>query len=287
MQKNGQRYIVCMTIEIPKPLISATFRRRPCYHFKYIGQSFHMSPERPHRIFLLILATMGLFNCYPSGVQAQTTEQVREIRNYFDRSYGSDYNLLNGRRYYLYYSSNSHPFLFSDQSLPGDLILGGIPYHGVPINYDLYQQELLLQYISQSGETRHVILNMEQVDEFVLDRKVFHKISLEGRDRGYAQVLRADDLGFYIFFSKKLNETPSMNTTPYHYTKLAKHIYLEREGTAEPVGSRGSFLQQFDPGDRQAIKQYMRQHHIRLKKASDDALTGLLRFCDQMEGEGP
>ncbi|MGW8314936.1 MAG: hypothetical protein ACWGNV_04990 [Bacteroidales bacterium] len=246
-----------------------------------------MNPERPHRIFLLILATMGSVIFFPSVARAQNTEQVRDIRNYFDRSYGSDYNLLNGRRYYLYYSSNSHPFLSSEQSQPGDLILGGIPYHGVPINYDLYQQELLLQYISQSGETRQVILNSEQVDEFVLEGKVFRKISFEGRDRGYAQVIRADELEFYIFYSKKLNYTPSMNTTPYHYTKLAKHIYLERDGTAEPVGSRGTFLQQFDPGNRQAIKQYMKQQRIRLKKASDDALTGLLRFCDQLEGEGP
>jgi hypothetical protein len=160
-------------------------------------------------------------------------------------------------------------------------------YHGVPINYDLYQQEVILQYISHSGETRYVILNNEQVEEFVLDQKVFRKIFLEGRDGGYGQVLRANELGLYIFFNKKLNETPSMNTTPYHYTKLSKRFYLEINGSTVQVGSRGSFIKQFEPDNRKEIRQYMRQHHIRLKKASDDALRGLLQFCGRKEGAQP
>lgn len=246
-----------------------------------------MHSETPHRINLLILATMVASVFIPSEIYAQPAEKVQEIRNYFDRSYGSDFNLLNGRRYYLYYSSNSHPFLTTDQSRPGELILDGMAYHGVPINYDLYQQEVILQYISHSGETRYVILNSEQVQEFVLDQKIFRNISLEGRDLGYGQVLRANELGFYIFFNKKLNETPSMNTTPYHYTKLSKRFYLEMNGSTAQVGSRGSFIQQFAPGDRKAIRQYMRQHHIRLNKASDEALRGLLQFCGRKEGAQP
>ena len=245
-----------------------------------------MLPDKPHRIFLLILASALLANGCPVPVMAQTTEQVQEIRAYFDRSYGSDFNLLNGRQYYLYYSSNSHPFLHTDQSRPGDLVLGGISYHGVPLNYDLYQQEVILQYISHSGETRHIILNRELVDEFLLDNKLFCEVSLEGRDPGYAQVIRGDGLSFYVFFIKKLNYTPSMNTTPYHYTRLARRIFLERNGKAALVHSRGSFLQQFEPEIRPTIRVYMRQQHIRLKKASDAALTGLLHFCSQLEETG-
>lgn len=252
-----------------------------------MGRIFSMHPEKPHRNVLLILAMIAPLFCFPSSLVAQTAEQVREIRATFDRSYGSDYNLLNGRQYYLYYSSNSHPFLYSDQSRPGDLILGGISYQGVPLNYDLYQQEVILQYISHSGESRHVILNSEMVEEFVLVNKVFRKVALEGRDPGYAQVIGSGGLRFYVFFSKKMNEIPSMNTTPYHYTRLARHIFLERKGSATPVSSRGSFLQQFEPGIRQDIKQYMRQQHIRLRKASDAVLTGLLQFCSQMEETGP
>lgn len=246
-----------------------------------------MVPDNAHRIFLLIFASVSLAYGYPVPVMAQTPEQVTEARAYFDRSYGSDYNLLNGRQYYLYYSSNSHPFLHTDQSRPGDLVLGGMSYRGVPINYDLYQQEVILQYISHSGETRHVILNRELVDEFVLDNKLFREVTLEGRDPGYAQVIREDGLRFYIFYTKKLNETPSMNTTPYHYTRLARHIYLDREGKVAPVRSRGSFLKQFESGFHQSIRQYMRQQHLRFRKISDAALTGLLRFCNQLEETGP
>ncbi len=246
-----------------------------------------MYPQITHRKILLILALFIYALGIPSGAWAQTEEQVREARAYFDRLYGSDFNLLNGRRYYLYYSSNSHPFLETEQSRPGDLVLGGISYRGVPINYDLYQQVVILQYISHSGETRHVILNRELVDGFVLDQKVFSKVPLVGKDRGYTQVIRAGRLGFYIDYSKKLNYTPSVNTTPYHYTKLARRLYLDREGAVLPVGSRGSFVQAFEPGSRQAIRQFMRQQHIRLRSASDGALTLLLQFCNQMEEQAP
>jgi len=258
-----------------------------CDDFSYIRPLFPMYPQKAHRKILLLLVVFMPALLVPAGAWAQDEEDVREARAYFDRLYGSDFNLLNGRRYYLYYSSNSHPFLESEQSRPGDLVLGGISYHGVPINYDLYQQVVILQYISQSGETRHVILNRELVDGFVLNQKVFRKIPLEGGEHGYTQVIREGGLGFYIEYSKKLNYTPSVNTTPYHYTRLARKLYLDRGGKVLAVGSRGSFLQAFDPGIRQAIHQYMRQEHIRLRSASDGALSLLLHFCNQMEEEAP
>lgn len=246
-----------------------------------------MPPSNYHRFVraaLLVFLQVFLFHSFASG---QSPEQFFLARAYFDRTYGSDYNLLNGRQYYLYYSSNSHPFLNTEQSLPGGLVIRGMSYQGVPINYDLFQQEVILQYITSSGETRHVILNRELVDEFILDDRVFRSVQVDGRQDGYAQVIEAGGLSFYIFYIKKLNYTPSTNTTPYHYTRASKRIYLDTGEHVSPVSSRNSFLQLFEPGQLANIKQFMRRGNLRLKKATDAELKALLDYCSQLDGGKP
>jgi hypothetical protein len=238
-----------------------------------------------HRSCLLTVFLVMAFILLPMRAGAQTPEQFSQVMNRMNQSYGSDYNLLNGRQYYLVYSSDSEPYLISGQSQPGRLVIRGVVYDGVPINYDLYQQVVILQFIGLGGEIRYLALNRELVDEFVLNGQLFRKVSFDGVEESYAQVIPAGTLRFLITYKKDLNFSPSALATPYHYSKTKKRIFLQSSGSMDPVGSRSSFLGHFNESERPRVKQYMKNERIRIHRASDSQLQALLEYCDQ-HGEG-
>jgi len=236
---------------------------------------------RPLRMAILLVMLMTLL---PRWSGAQTSEQVALARISFDQTYGSDYNLLNGRQYYQIYSSDSDPYLNAGLSRPGKVVIQGVTYEGILINYDLYQQVVILQYIGYGGEIRYLTMNRELVDEFELDGQLFRKAVFEGTGESYAQVIPSETRRFLITFRKELNFSPSSLATPYHYGKQKKRIFLEASGTKYPVGSRSSFLKTFDENERPAVMQYLKREKIRFHRATDSKLLGLLQYCDQLEG---
>ena len=219
---------------------------------------------------------------FGQGEEAFNQEKAR-----FDRTYGSDYNLLNGRQYFLLYSNTSDPFLNGELAWPGRLVLNGVEYEGVPINYDLYQQAVILQFQSFTGEIRYLVLNREAVDEFALYGKLFRKVALPGEDEKYVQVIEYGDARFVISWKKNMNYTASMGTAHYNYTKASRRIYLEVGGGIHPAGTKSAFLEALDESRRTPVKQFMRKERIRIGRASDRQLLQLLEFCDQTEEGGP
>jgi len=209
-----------------------------------------------------------------------------EVKQRYDVIHGSDYNLLNGRQYYLLYSNTSHPFLNTELARTGKVVLSGVVYDGIPINYDLYQQVVILQYISNTGEIRYLVLNKEFLEEFRLDGKVFRKAGPPGEEE-YAQVIEAGTLRLLIFWNRNMHYTASMNQTPYRYSDPSKKIFLEKNGVLQPVNSGSSFLSHFSEAQKSAVRQYMRQERIRIKRASDLQLQKLLEYSARLEEGGP
>jgi hypothetical protein len=219
-------------------------------------------------------------------LSGQDEVQFRQAKERFERTYGSDHNLLNGRQYYLLYSNTSHPFLEDESARPGRLILNGVVYEGVPINYDLYQQAVVLQYISHAGETRYLELNRECLEEFRMGGKVFRKVAVQGDEEQYAQVIQAGTLRFIILWKKNMNYKASMNQTPYRYTNVSKRLFFEGNGMIQRVASRSSFLKLFDDAQRSSVRLYLKQEGIRFRKAYDLELQKLLDYCNQLDSSG-
>ena len=126
-------------------------------------------------IYLTLLLAL-LFTPIKAQLESDREEEYHQAKSRFNRSYGSDFNLLNGRQYYLLYSSVSHPFLYSDEYRPESLRLKGVPYEGIPINYDIYKQQLILRYSNYSGEAKHIVINEEFIDGFTLNNKEFQRL---------------------------------------------------------------------------------------------------------------
>lgn len=242
-----------------------------------------MPSDFNHRIWLIyaLLAIQVIWA--PLLTFGQNEEEILQVKERYDRTFGSDYNLLNGRQYSLLLSNTSHPFLSGELARPGRLVLNGTEYEGVLINYDLYQQAVILRFISHTGEIRYLVLNREAVDAFSLDGKVFRNIAFQGKEEQYMQVIEAEEKRFIISWNKNMNYSASMNQTPYNYSRPSRRIFLECGGEVHPVGSRSDFLDLFEEPHRAVIRQYLRKERIRFRSATDLQMSQLLEFCNQTE----
>jgi hypothetical protein len=243
-----------------------------------------MSSGMCHRYYFIFCLNAWLITGLDAQVEPVSEKEFYETINYFEFASGPDYNLLNGRREEIPYSALSHPYFNSELCRPGSIRLHGEIYSGIPINYNIHDQEVVLQYHSNTGLTRKIVLNQGFIDEFLLDGKTFRKMSFPSTGTRFFQVVCSGDLACYFYWEKKLFKTSSSFNTPYSYSKQSRLIYLYKTGQLYLIGNRSSFTGLFDQAQRIEIEHFLRQEKIRFRKISEEQMNRLIDFCKSLDG---
>ena len=233
---------------------------------------------------MLCLITF-LFTPLNAQENDQFVKDFYQIKDYYVRSYGADYNLLNGRKYYLLYSNVSDPFFNSDQFRKGDLLINGVFYEGILINYDIYIQQVILQYTNHSGRAEQLILTGETIDEFILDGKTFRRLSFPETGTRFFQIVNSGEISCLISWNKTLVYSPGSNTTLYNFTSQSRTAYLLADGQLKSFRYRSSFTQLFDKSLRKEIRRYCRRQQVYLREASDESLRELVNYCISLNNQ--
>jgi len=205
-----------------------------------------------------------------------------ELKELFDQVNGPDYTLLNGRQYEVLNSGNTHPFFKTEQYRPGSVVLEGEAYEGVTINYDIHDQQLILQYPVNSGQDLQIVLNRESIDRFQIDGLTFRRMPFPESGSAFFQVLYPGDLSCFLLWKKTLIRSTVSGTTRYTYSKQSREVYLQREGQLFQVKNASSFTGMFDDAYQKEIKAFLRREKIRFRDASEKELLELMNFCSNL-----
>lgn len=238
-------------------------------------------------VLIFLLSTLSLNFFLNKALSAQpayvSEKEFYELKENFDHLNGPDYNLLNGRQYYPLFSGISHPYFNTDRYRPGSLLLNGEAYDSVTINYDIFDQQVILQYpVNISDQNIKVVLNRELIDHFKIDGKTFRKMSFPETGSSFFQVVSSGDLSCFLHWEKRLNRSTYSGNTSYNYSKQSREIYLQKEGQLYVVRSRSSFTGMFDEAYQKEIKGFLRREKIRFRNASDAKLGELMNFCIEL-----
>ena len=239
-------------------------------------------------LYLLSILSLNFFlNKALSAQHIYVSEKgFYELKENFDHLNGPDYNLLNGRQYNLLNSGKSHPFYNTDRYRPGSLLVNGEAYDSVTINYDIFDQQLTLQYPSNSGQDLKVVLNRKMIDHFQIDGKTFRKMSFPETGSSFFQVVSSGNMSCFLLWEKTLYRSTVSGNTSYKYSKQSREVYLQREGRLYVVRSRSSFTSNYDEAYRKEIKEFLRREKIRFRNASDEKLGELMNFCVELIHSG-
>jgi len=233
-------------------------------------------------IYLLSILSLNFFlNKALSAQHIYVSEEgFYQLKENFDYLNGPDYNLLNGRLYEHPNSGTSHPYLNTDRYRPGSLLLNGEAYDSVTINYDIVDQQVILQYHSSiSGRNIEIALNTELIDHFKIDGLTFRKMPFPETGSSFFQVVCSGDISCSLLWEKRLISSTTFGNTSYKYSKQSREIYLQREGRLYVIRSRSSFTDIFDEAYQEEIKGFLRREKIRFRNASDEKLGDLVNFC--------
>ncbi len=209
----------------------------------------------------------------------QYVRDFYELKEYYDNSYIADYNLWNGRRYLRPYSNSiGHPFFNSENFREGSLRINGTLYEDVLINYDITNQQVILQQTGHSNSTDQIILTRESIDEFSLDGRLFRQMSFPETGTGFFQIVSSGEISCYFTWRKEATITSTQKRS-YSFTPQIRKAYLVVSGQLNSFRSLSSFINIIGEQYKKEIRQYRRQHKFYLRSASDKEMKQLIDYC--------
>lgn len=225
--------------------------------------------------------------CFSDSLSAQkpgyTDAVFNEWKEFFDQSYGADFELVNGIKYvYPFFNPSDHPFLGEDRFYTGYAVINGRQYPDIKIKYDICIQRIILNHAFYSGEKEQIILNNEFIDAFELDGKLFRKYSFPETGTKFLQVIESGELCCLYFWEKKFNDLPASIRNANSFSPLKKKTYLLLNKKIWPFNTKRSFLKIFPKEHQKQINQFIRTNKIWLKEAPDNMMFQLINYCDKL-----
>jgi len=200
-----------------------------------------------------------------------------------DRVYGLDPTLYNGKKYsyFLPPGTDGHQYLQSPDYFVGGVTIKEEYFGDITLNYDIYNQQLLLRYANENGAFNIIEVSKAWLKGFSLDNMHFEYLDL-GDGLKFYQVLGDGKIKILFHWKKDLKLDVGATSTNFAFTKAFRSDYILLEGKLFPYRNKRSLIKVFGPEKKQDIKSYLRKNRIRLKKASDQDMTGLINYIDTL-----
>lgn len=201
--------------------------------------------------------------------------------NLEDRVYGLDQLLCNGKKYLFYPESsvNGNQFLFSPVFIEGDVIINGKKFVNLNLNYDIYNQQLLLRYSDKRGTITIIEISKAWMEGFHLGKLTFECMNQESGSPIY-QVLGNGPARIVYKWRKNLGVEPGKENLAF--TRASKESFVLSGGNYDPFRNKRSLIAIFDPSHKREIKNYIHKNKIRVKKAPDPVMTDLINFIGNL-----
>jgi len=199
-----------------------------------------------------------------------------------DTVYGLDQTVCNGKKYaYASPSIYGHQYLFSPAYGEGSITVRGKCFYPVTVNYDLLNQQLLLQCQDASGSLNIVEVSKAWLNGFSMGTLNFELLRIESAHRFY-QVLGHGPVRILYYWRKELALQTTIGTSVMSFTPPIRDAYVLIEGKLKPFISNRSLVRLFDPRHKTEIRTYLRKNKIKVKNASDRAMAEMITFIDNL-----
>lgn len=206
-------------------------------------------------------------------------------QNNIDSIYGLDPLLHNGRNYSfsLSYETVGHPFIHTKNYEPGYIVIRDEKFENILLNYDIYNQEVILKYQDIHGANNLIKLSKAWLRMFYLRNNEFVLMKTEDGQQGFFKVIGSESLKVLYSWQKKMSLSNVAGKSNYQFSEPVKTMYLFKNEEFFRFRNNKSFLAYFDPGKRDSIKKYLTENGINVKRVSDENMLNLITFCSHIE----
>lgn len=201
-----------------------------------------------------------------------------------DRVYGLDPLLYNGKKYtyFLPPGTLGNQFLLSTDYFTGEVTIRGKTFAGMILNYDIYNQQLLLEYADEKGSFNIIEISKAWLESFNLGNLKFRCLSFENDPRFY-QVLGDGPFFIMYYWRKDLKLDATFGAQNFTFTPAMKKKYVLIGDKLRPYSNKRSLISLFDQRHKPEINNYMQLNKIKIKKASNETMNNLINYISNLE----
>ena len=219
--------------------------------------------------------------CLAQEGKAGDPDAFQQVYRAVQQAVEHDPFIQNGIYYsYPYYNAQGHPFLDTKEFGPGSADFRGKYYEGVSINYDLFNQQVILSW-EHEGVLQMSLLAPEFLEGFQLKDKQFAKAQLEDGSAAFFQVVaRAPGLAcYYAWYKERREIRDSGNRSIYSFSDQKRRHYLLLDDRLQRYKSNRSFLKLFPEAAREAVRSYMSDAQLEVMEGSDPDMEKLISYA--------
>jgi hypothetical protein len=223
----------------------------------------------PRFLLLLLIVSRSIFTSAQSVVDTD------------DPVYGFDPLLYNGRVYqYLpERGTGGNQFLVDNYDSNASITLRGITYLHQTLNFDIYNQKVVLKYKNATGSTSLIEISGAWFNAFDMDGRHFEIETDADTTKHIYQVLGSGpDKVMYHFKKDKLLYNRPLSGS-YYFSKALRETYVYTGKRKVKYSGNRNFTSAFSKQKQALIKDYLHKNKVNVKKASDSEMTDLINYC--------
>jgi hypothetical protein len=203
------------------------------------------------------------------------------ILDSLDQTYGPDLTLVNGRKYANYYlNAEGDPFLIDKNFRPGTVTIQDKSFEDIQLNYDIYNQEVILEIPSGIHGNQRIIVPDRFLEAFTIEHRSFNKMTLPGIKKRIFEVVNDGAYQLILTHDKSYTLNRDVNSRGYRFSDNKRKIYLFSENTLVPLATNRSFKKALPSTLQKIAHDYFRTHHLKIRKASVEELKYLMKFIN-------
>ena len=201
-----------------------------------------------------------------------------------DQVYGYDPLLYNGRVYAFFQKpgTTGTPYIFADFDTQGSVTLRGVTYTQLSLNYDLYNQQLILNYKTVLGSSSFIELSLAWLETFEIKDLHFEVVTSSDTSKQIFQVLGSGPIQIRYYLFKALLPDTRTASRNYIFTDTEKERFVVSGDKMNRYKNNRSFVGIFNSSQQDAIRKYIRKNKIKVKKANDSKMTELINYCNTL-----
>lgn len=228
-----------------------------------------------HRYILLLSIVVASVTTY-----AQTASQNN------DPVYGYDPLLYNGRVYSFFTEpgTDGTQYMYDEFDHQGSITLRGIIFTNLNINYDIYNQQLILRYNDARGSIKYIEISKAWLESFTTKGCIFTCITKTDSTQRLYQVLGSGNERILYYHTKDLTIDNSGTAAGRFFTKATKVAFVQSNNQLISYKNNGNFIKAFVPAKQDLIRTYIRRHSINVRKSNDIIMTELINYCNTLSG---
>lgn len=212
------------------------------------------------------------------------------LKSEYNQKYGLDTELYNGKKYYpSHTNAKGHPYLMTNIPQSGSIIILGKRFDNKSLKYNIYNQKIILNYYQFNGALSQLEILQSSIDTVILQsnigtigfqNRIFIQNKFDEINTSLIQIIHEAEYSLYLSWSKDYNFRAEASGGNHHYSKDKRKIFLITD-SVRLIKKRKDFLNSFDAEKRDELKNFFKEHKIKIKKASEFELNQLMEFCNE------